>query len=220
MPSEESESQIDAGSSWSKPCLQVELENEDPISAKSLKVSGENKSPQINIYSHFCLWFNIYVFLNLTSWVACAQCCPSVVSIVQYFCWMLERTSSVLKIHRMEGGWVDCQSAAEDASLLEQAAEPPVSTELKGNGALLFQGYSSLFLFLFVYVILSTVVQVLAGRTDRSNGNVPHQHNITVLQPQVSGFYSFTLLFVATCVTVCSGGCETMKEFRPGSFWQ
>ncbi|KAM8766490.1 leucine-rich repeat-containing protein 71 isoform 2-T2 [Acanthopagrus schlegelii] len=37
---EESESQIDAVSSWSKPCLQVELENEDPISAKSLKVSG------------------------------------------------------------------------------------------------------------------------------------------------------------------------------------
>uniref|UniRef100_A0A671ULT3 Leucine rich repeat containing 71 n=1 Tax=Sparus aurata TaxID=8175 RepID=A0A671ULT3_SPAAU len=37
---DESESQIDAVSSWSKPCLQVELENEDPISAKSLKVSG------------------------------------------------------------------------------------------------------------------------------------------------------------------------------------
>ncbi|XP_036948560.1 leucine-rich repeat-containing protein 71 isoform X5 [Acanthopagrus latus] len=40
VPSEESESQIDAVSSWLKPCLQVELENEDPISAKSLKVSG------------------------------------------------------------------------------------------------------------------------------------------------------------------------------------
>lgn len=57
--SDESESQIDAVSSWSKPCLQVELENEDPISAKSLKVSGGNKSSQINIYSHFCLWFNM-----------------------------------------------------------------------------------------------------------------------------------------------------------------
>lgn len=108
----------------------------------------------------------------------------------------------------MEGGWADCQSAAEDASLLEQAAEPPVSKELTGNDALLLQGTGlqlSLFSFLFVYVILSTVLQVLAGGTDRSNGNVPRQHNITVLQPQVSGFYSFMLLIEATCFRVRPG---------------
>ena len=94
-----------------------------------------------------------------------------------------------------------------------------MSIELTGAGALLLQGTGlqlSLFLFLFVYVKLSTVVQFLAGGTDRSNDNIPRPHNITVLQPQVSGFYSFTLLFVATCITVCVEGCETMREFRPG----
>lgn len=33
------------------------------------------------------------------------------------------------------------------------------------------------------------MVQLLAGRTDRSNGNLSHEHNISELQPQVSGLY-------------------------------
>ncbi|XP_018540527.2 leucine-rich repeat-containing protein 71, partial [Lates calcarifer] len=44
---EDSQSQTDAASSWSKPCLQVELENEDPLGAKSIKVSGWKVSEQI-----------------------------------------------------------------------------------------------------------------------------------------------------------------------------
>lgn len=42
---------------------------------------------------------------------------------------------------------------------------------------------------------LSTVLQVLAGGPDRSNGNDPHEHNIPVLQPQVSVFYCHTVSF-------------------------
>lgn len=38
--SENSQSRVNAAPFWSKPCLQVELENEDPLSAKKLKVSG------------------------------------------------------------------------------------------------------------------------------------------------------------------------------------
>lgn len=41
---------------------------------------------------------------------------------------------------------------------------------------------------LFVWVILSPMLQVLAGWPDRSNANLPHEHNIVVLQPEVSGF--------------------------------
>ncbi|XP_029299213.1 LOW QUALITY PROTEIN: leucine-rich repeat-containing protein 71 [Cottoperca gobio] len=37
---EDSPSHINAAPSWPKPCLQVELENEDPLSAKNLKLSG------------------------------------------------------------------------------------------------------------------------------------------------------------------------------------
>lgn len=50
---------------------------------------------------------------------------------------------------------------------------------------------------LFVCLILSSVLQVLAGGTDRSNGNLPYEHNITVLQPEVSGF-------------CCQPHCETL----------
>ncbi|XP_070703175.1 leucine-rich repeat-containing protein 71 [Pempheris klunzingeri] len=43
----DSQSQMNAASSWSKPCLKVELENEDPLSAKDLKVSGWTVDEQI-----------------------------------------------------------------------------------------------------------------------------------------------------------------------------
>ncbi|XP_029370669.1 leucine-rich repeat-containing protein 71 [Echeneis naucrates] len=42
-----SQSEIPAEYSWSKPCLQVELENEDSLSAKCLKVSGWKVNEQI-----------------------------------------------------------------------------------------------------------------------------------------------------------------------------
>lgn len=41
---EDNPSEIKAASHWSKPCIEVELENEDPLSAKAVKVSGENKT--------------------------------------------------------------------------------------------------------------------------------------------------------------------------------
>uniref|UniRef100_UPI0037E98FDC leucine-rich repeat-containing protein 71 n=1 Tax=Semicossyphus pulcher TaxID=241346 RepID=UPI0037E98FDC len=44
---ENSQTQINAEPLWSKPCLQVELENVDPLSAKSLKVSGWKMDEQI-----------------------------------------------------------------------------------------------------------------------------------------------------------------------------
>ncbi|XP_062291396.1 leucine-rich repeat-containing protein 71 [Scomber scombrus] len=44
---EESQSQINAEPSWPKPCLQVELENEDSLSTKSMKVSGWKVDGQI-----------------------------------------------------------------------------------------------------------------------------------------------------------------------------
>lgn len=48
VPSVDSQSQINAASFWSKPSLQVELENEDPLSARTLKVSGKNKTTEKN----------------------------------------------------------------------------------------------------------------------------------------------------------------------------
>lgn len=44
VPSEDSQSQINAAPFWSKPCLQVELENEDPLIVTDLKISGKNKT--------------------------------------------------------------------------------------------------------------------------------------------------------------------------------
>ncbi|XP_040909678.1 leucine-rich repeat-containing protein 71, partial [Toxotes jaculatrix] len=44
---EDSQSQINAASFWSKPCLQVELENEAPLNAKRMKVSGWKVDDQI-----------------------------------------------------------------------------------------------------------------------------------------------------------------------------
>ncbi|XP_051247104.1 leucine-rich repeat-containing protein 71 isoform X2 [Dicentrarchus labrax] len=44
---EDSQSQINAAPFWSKPCLQVELENEDPLSANRLKVCGWKVDEQI-----------------------------------------------------------------------------------------------------------------------------------------------------------------------------
>ncbi|XP_054462539.1 leucine-rich repeat-containing protein 71 [Anoplopoma fimbria] len=44
---EDSQSQINAAPFWSKPCLKVELENEDPLSAKKLNVSGWKVDEQI-----------------------------------------------------------------------------------------------------------------------------------------------------------------------------
>lgn len=41
VPSEDSESQINTAD---KPCLQVELENENPLSAKNMKISGKKKT--------------------------------------------------------------------------------------------------------------------------------------------------------------------------------
>lgn len=85
--------------------------------------------------------------------------------------------------HRVEGGWAYCQSATEDAPLPEQAAEPSVSNERTLN-----TGSRVTAVTVFVCVILSSVWQLLAGGADRSNGNLSREHNITVLQPQVSGF--------------------------------
>ncbi|XP_039978198.1 leucine-rich repeat-containing protein 71 [Xiphias gladius] len=44
---EDSQSQINAASFWSKPCLQVELEHENPLSARCMKVSGWKVDEQI-----------------------------------------------------------------------------------------------------------------------------------------------------------------------------
>ncbi|XP_067468769.1 leucine-rich repeat-containing protein 71 isoform X2 [Thunnus thynnus] len=44
---EDSQSQIKAAPSWPKPCLQVELENEDPFNTTSMKVSGWKVEEQI-----------------------------------------------------------------------------------------------------------------------------------------------------------------------------
>ncbi|XP_070841286.1 leucine-rich repeat-containing protein 71 [Chaetodon trifascialis] len=44
---EDGKSQMSATPLWSKPCLQVELENEDPVSAKNLKISGWRVDEQI-----------------------------------------------------------------------------------------------------------------------------------------------------------------------------
>lgn len=44
------DSKINARPPWFKPCLQVELESEDPLSASKLKISGENDTP-LSIYS-------------------------------------------------------------------------------------------------------------------------------------------------------------------------
>nr|XP_020441698.1 leucine-rich repeat-containing protein 71 isoform X2 [Monopterus albus] len=44
---EDNQSQINAASFWSKPCLQVELENENQLSAKSIKISGWKVDEQI-----------------------------------------------------------------------------------------------------------------------------------------------------------------------------
>ncbi|XP_042363090.1 leucine-rich repeat-containing protein 71 [Plectropomus leopardus] len=44
---EESQSQLNAEPFWSKPCLQVELENEDPLSTKNLRISGWRVDEQI-----------------------------------------------------------------------------------------------------------------------------------------------------------------------------
>ncbi|XP_071329790.1 leucine-rich repeat-containing protein 71 isoform X2 [Trachinotus anak] len=44
---ESSQSQINATSFWCKPCLQVEVENEDPLSVKSMKVSGWKVDEQL-----------------------------------------------------------------------------------------------------------------------------------------------------------------------------
>ncbi|XP_041811882.1 leucine-rich repeat-containing protein 71 [Chelmon rostratus] len=44
---EDGRSQINAAPFWSKPCLQVELEIEDPISVKNLKISGWRVDEQI-----------------------------------------------------------------------------------------------------------------------------------------------------------------------------
>lgn len=49
VPSEDSQSQINTAS---KPCLQVELENENSFSAKSIKISGNNKTSPRNVYNH------------------------------------------------------------------------------------------------------------------------------------------------------------------------
>ncbi|XP_056271412.1 leucine-rich repeat-containing protein 71 isoform X2 [Pseudoliparis swirei] len=46
--SEDSESKSNAAPPWSTPCLQVELENEDPLSAKKLKISGWKVDEQIS----------------------------------------------------------------------------------------------------------------------------------------------------------------------------
>lgn len=55
VPSGDSQSQINAAPSWPKPCLQVELENEDPLSTKSMKVSGKNKTKRRNNDNHILL---------------------------------------------------------------------------------------------------------------------------------------------------------------------
>ncbi|TNN43588.1 Leucine-rich repeat-containing protein 71 [Liparis tanakae] len=46
-PEDSSESKSNAATPWSTPCLQVELENEDPLSAKKLKISGWKVDEQI-----------------------------------------------------------------------------------------------------------------------------------------------------------------------------
>lgn len=144
VPSEENQSQINVAPSWSKPCLQVELENEDPLSAIDLKVSGKNKTPQRSIHSHIYLWFDIFSLFKFSfDFMSSLQpMMPPVINVIQYLCWMLEKNAilSVLNIHRMEGRWANRQSATEDASLLEQATEPSVSNKLMDRGALLLQG--------------------------------------------------------------------------------
>lgn len=49
VPSENNQSQINTAS---KPCLQVELGDENPLSAKSMKISGKNRTSQIIVYDH------------------------------------------------------------------------------------------------------------------------------------------------------------------------
>ncbi|XP_070778262.1 leucine-rich repeat-containing protein 71 [Enoplosus armatus] len=44
---EDSQSQVNTAPFWSKPCLQVDLETDDPLSAKNLKVSGWKVDEQI-----------------------------------------------------------------------------------------------------------------------------------------------------------------------------
>ena len=62
---EDNQSQLNPAPLCSKPCLVVELENEDPLSAKRIKVAGENKTLQGNIHNH-CSICNLFDFPSLS----------------------------------------------------------------------------------------------------------------------------------------------------------
>jgi len=175
--SEDSESKSNAAPPWSTPCLQVELENEDPLSAKKLKISGKNKKIHREILAD--------IFDLLTSFDNTLRCSLQPPMPPLY----------LMYLHRVEGRWADFQSDTEDVPLLEQAAEPSVSTELTASRERTGSQPSPFGSRLFG--------QVLAGGTDGPDGRLPHGHGVTVLQPQVGGF---------CCETLWQKGCRAAQE--------